>query len=186
GLAGRIASGTVRTGERIVAQPGGLGSVVTGIDSPSGPVEQADAGDSVTILLRDELDIGRGQVLAHPDLEPIVTSELTGVVCWLAERASTPGQRILVKVGTKTVRGLVTTVGEHWDVDAQEWVQTGQQAQLNDIVRFVIRLADPVAVDDYYDDRATGGFLVIDPASGGTLAAGMVGDPLTRAFDPSI
>ena len=50
----------------------------------------------------------------------------------------------------------------------------------------VIRLADPVAVDDYYDDRSTGGFLVIDPASGATLAAGMVGDPLTRAFDPSI
>ncbi len=186
GLAGRVASGRVAVGDRIVAQPGGVGSVVTGIDTPSGPVESADAGDSVTILLKDELDVGRGQVLAHPGAEPIVTSELTGVVCWLAERGSTPGQRILVKVGTNTVRGLVTTVAEHWDVDAQEWAGAGEQAQLNDIVRVVIRLADPVAVDDYYDDRSTGGFLVIDPASGATLAAGMVGDPLTRAFDPSI
>lgn len=186
GLAGRVASGTLRVGEQIVALPSGLSSVVTGIDTPSGPVSEAVAGDSVTVLLQDELDVGRGEVLAHPGAEPVVVSALVGVVCWLAERASTPGQRVLVKVGTKAVRGLVTSIGEHWDVDAQEWVASGEPAQLNDIVRVVIRLAEPAAVDDYFDNRGTGGYLVIDPASGATLAAGMVGDPLTRAFDPSI
>ena len=186
GLAGRVASGTVRVGDRVVALPGELSSVVTGIDTPSGPVTEAVAGDSVTILLEDELDVGRGQVLAHPGQEPVITSELVGVVCWLAERASAPGQRVLVKSGTKAVRGLLTSVGAHWDVDAQEWIETGTQAELNDIARVHVRLAEPVAVDDYFDNRGTGGFLVIDPASGATLAAGMVGDPLTRAFDPSI
>ncbi len=186
GLAGRIASGTIRVGDEIVARPGETTSVVTGIDTPMGPVEEAVAGDSVTILLKDELDIGRGHVLVHPGSEPVVTSELTGVVCWLAERPAALGQRVLVKAGTKTVRGLLTAVAEHWDVDAQEWVDSAGQAQLNDIVRIVVRLSDPIAVDDYYDNRETGGFLIIDPASGATLAAGMVGDPLTRAFDPSI
>ena len=186
GLAGRVASGTVRVGDRVVAQPGGLASVVTGIDSPAGPLQEVSAGQSVTLLLADELDIGRGQVIAHPGEEPQVIDTLTGVVCWLSERPSASRQRVLVKVGTKVVRGFIVTVGEYWDVDAQEWVASVGQARLNDITRFVIRLSEQVAVDDYYDDRATGGFLVIDPATGATLAAGMVGDPLTRAFDPSI
>lgn len=186
GLAGRVGSGTLAVGDEVVAMPGKLSSVVVGIDTPSGPVQLASAGESITVLLRDELDVGRGQMLVRAGEEPIVTDDLTGVVCWLAERPLAGGQRVLVKAGTKTVRGLMQPVTEHWAVETQEWIETDKATELNDIARLSVRLSEPVAVDDYADDRTTGGFLVIDPATGATLAAGMVGDPLTQSFDPSI
>jgi sulfate adenylyltransferase subunit 1 len=190
GLAGRISSGTLSVGDEIVALPSGLSSVVTGIDTPTGSVASASAGDSVTVLLRDELDVGRGQVLINASSganeRPRVLDHVVGVLCWLDERPSTPGQRLLVKVGTNVVRGLLTSVDEHWDVDTQQWLASTGPAALNDIARVTVRVAEQVAVDEYADHRVTGGFLLIDPAGGATLAAGMVGDPLARAFDPSI
>ena len=191
GLAGRLTSGRLTVGDRIVAHPSGQTSTVTGIGSPDGPVETAVSGDSVTVLLTDELDVGRGEVLAREgEVAPQGVSELTGVTCWLAERPGTPGQRLLVKVGTRVVRGILTTLSERWDVDAQTFTSLAEdgapKAELNDITRVVVRLSEPAAVDDYLDLPDTGSFLLIDHATGATLAAGMVGDPLTRAFDPGI
>ncbi len=181
GLAGRVASGTVSVGDPVLASPSGVSAQVSGIDTPHGPVHTAHAGESITLLLTPAVDIGRGQTLAHPDQAPSVHNELHGVVCWLDERPGVTGQRLLVKVGTQVVRGLIGTVGEHWHVDDQRWGEAGQPAQLNDIVRIELRLAEPVAVDDYRIDRATGAFLLIDQATGATVAAGMVGEVLQPA-----
>ena len=172
-------------GDTVIAAPAGLSTVVVGIDTPAGPTESAAAGDSVTIRLRDELDLGRGQVLSRADQpeQLVVTEQILGVACWLDERAGTANQRVLLKVGTSVVRGILTGVSAHWQVDEQRWQTSAQAAALNDIVRLSIRVAEPVAVDEYADVRHTGGFLVIDPASGITLAAGMIGDPLTRAVE---
>lgn len=179
GLAGRVASGSLAVGDTVVAQPSGLTSVVTGIDSPAGPLSRALAGDSVTVLLRDELDVGRGQVLALAGAEPAVRSELEGVVTWLDERPGRVGARnLLVKVGTHVVRAILTAAPQRWDVDALAWVDCDEPLALNDIARVTLRLAEPVAADDYADDRATGAFLLIDQPTGATVAAGMVGDPL--------
>ncbi|MDO5628131.1 MAG: GTP-binding protein [Mobilicoccus sp.] len=197
GLAGRLTSGTLHVGDEVVAHPSGLRSVVTGIDTPDGSVESAGAGESVTVLLRDELDVGRGEVLARTSdsaddatADPETVTELVGVTCWLDERPGTPGQRLLVKVGTRVVRGILTSLAERWDVDAQLFASLPEgeapRAELNDITRVVVRLAEPAAVDPYLELPDTGSFLLIDPAGGATLAAGMVGDPLTRAFDPGI
>ncbi|WP_289032867.1 sulfate adenylyltransferase subunit 1 [uncultured Arsenicicoccus sp.] len=179
GLAGRIASGRVAVGDEITVTPGGLTSVVTAIDTPAGPAQVAGAGESVTVRLRDELDVGRGSVLSSVASAPRAVQQIGGTVCWLDERPATPGQRVLVKAGTRTTRGILTSVGDHWDVDSLKWVEPGAPVQLNDIARVELRLAEPVAVDDYLDDRATGAFLVIDPASGATLAAGLVGPALS-------
>jgi len=179
GLAGRVAAGTVRVGDRVTAWPSGLSSTVTGIDSPVGPLQVAVAGDSVTVLLADEIDAGRGQLLAPEDgPAPQVRAQLTGTACWLAERGSAPRQRVLVKAGTATVRGLLGPVEQVWDVDTSNWAPAmNAGAALNDIVRIGVTLAEPIAVDRYADSRWTGGALVIDPDSGATLAALMVGDP---------
>lgn len=179
GLAGRISAGTVTVGNAIIASPGGQTSTVTGIDTPSGPVRQACAGESVTLLVQDDLDIGRGQIISLEGEVPTVTTHLRGVACWLDQRVSVTGQRVLVKSGTSTVRARIPEISEHWDVDAQEWIASSEPAGLNSIVRVHIELSTPVAVDDFSADCGTGGFLVIDPADGATVAVGMVGDLLT-------
>jgi sulfate adenylyltransferase subunit 1 len=184
GLAGRLAAGTIAVGDAVVALPSGLTSTVRAIDSPGGPVQVAVAGQSVTILLADELDIGRGEVLAVPDTPPDVVRVLDGVVCWLAATPSRPNHRLLLKAGAATVQAMLIEAPEVWDIDLHQWGAAAGPLQLNDIARVRLRLAEPVAVDDYVVGRRTGGFLLIDPSSGETLAGGMVGDPLSGAFTP--
>jgi sulfate adenylyltransferase subunit 1 len=178
GLAGRVASGVVQVGDKVASFPGGLTSRVVGIDTPGGPVATAVAGQSVTVRLADELDIGRGAVLAPPDAGPTVAATLDGVLCWLGDTPSQPNRRVLVKAGTAVVRGALAAPHAVWDFATGAWRETDGPAALNDLVRATVRLAEPVAVDDYVANRATGGFLVIDPDTGVTLAAGLVGDPL--------
>ncbi len=176
GLAGRVASGTVRVGDAVTAYPSGRSSTVVAIDGACGEVPQAASGDSVTIRLADELDVGRGEVLAT---EPVrVTQELDAVLTWLDERQASPRQRVLVKVGTKTTRALLAAPHAVWHVDDLEWRDSSAPLQLNDIGRIRLQLAEPVAVDDYARLRVTGAFVVIDPDTGATLAAGLTGSDL--------
>ncbi|MGH3904805.1 MAG: sulfate adenylyltransferase subunit 1 [Pseudonocardiaceae bacterium] len=177
GLAGRVASGVLEVGDEIVALPSGGRSTVTGIDTPDGPVPRAAAGESVTVLLADEIDAGRGEVLAHVEQAPRVVTELDTDLCWLADRPLRPGARVLVKHGTRTVRAIVTELTGRLDLHTLRHTEPPEALELNEIGGARIRLAEPLAVDTYATDRHTGGFLVIDAADGNTLAAGLVGAP---------
>jgi sulfate adenylyltransferase subunit 1 len=175
GLAGRIASGVLKVGDDIIALPSGWRSTVTGIDTPDGPVLRAIAGQSITVLLRDEIDAGRGEVLAHPGQAPRVVTELAADLCWLADRPLRAGARVLVKHGTRTVRAIVTELTGRLDLHTLQHTEPPAALELNGIGGARIRLAEPLAVDSYALDRETGSFLVIDAADGNTLAAGLVG-----------
>jgi sulfate adenylyltransferase subunit 1 len=175
GLAGRIASGVLKVGDDVIALPSGWRSTVTGIDTPDGPVLRAIAGQSITVLLRDEIDAGRGEVLAHPGQAPRVVTELAADLCWLADRPLRAGARVLVKHGTRTVRAIVTELTGRLDLHTLQHTEPPAALELNGIGGARIRLAEPLAVDSYALDRETGSFLVIDAADGNTLAAGLVG-----------
>ena len=175
GLAGRLASGVLHVGDEVIALPSGMRSTVTGIDTPDGPVPQASAGESVTVLLADEIDAGRGEVLAPVSQPPRVVTELDADLCWLADRPLRPGTRVLVKHGTRTVRAMVTELTGRLDLHTLRHTEPPSALELNEIGAARIRLAEPLAVDTYATDRHTGGFLVIDVADGNTLAAGLVG-----------
>jgi sulfate adenylyltransferase subunit 1 len=175
GLAGRIASGVLEVGDDVIALPSGSRSTVTGIDTPDGPVLRAIAGQSITVLLRDEIDAGRGEVLAHPGQAPQVVTELAADLCWLADRPLQAGARVLIKHGTRTVRGIVTELTGRLDLHTLQHTEPPAALELNGIGGARIRLAEPLAVDSYATDRHTGSFLVIDVADGNTLAAGLVG-----------
>jgi sulfate adenylyltransferase subunit 1 len=174
GLAGQVASGVLEVGDDVVALPSGCRSTVTGIDTPDGPVRRASAGQSVTVLLGDEIDVGRGEVLARPQQAPRVVTELDADLCWLSDRPLRPGTRVLVKHGTSTVRAIITGLTGRLDLDTLRHTGTPEALELNEIGGASIRLAEPLAVDSYASDRHTGGFLVIDTANGSTLAAGLV------------
>jgi sulfate adenylyltransferase subunit 1 len=175
GLAGRVASGVLEVGHEVIALPSGGRSTVVGIDTPDGPVSCAAAGHSVTVLLRDEIDVGRGEVLARPDQAPRVVTELDADLCWLAEAPLRAGARVLVKHGTRTVRAIVTELTGRLDLRTLRHTTPPAALELNEIGGARIRLAQPLAVDSYTTDRHTGSFLVIHAADGNTLAAGLVG-----------
>ena len=178
GYAGQIAAGVVAEGDEVVVLPAGLRTRVSKVDTPDGSVASAAAGRSVTILLEDDLDISRGDLIAAADSAPEVTDELDATVCWLAEKPLKPGARVLVKHGTRTVQAMVTELSARFDEQQLSSVDTPESLELNEIGRVQLRTAEPLPVDEYAASRRTGSFLVIDPSDGTTLAAGLIGLPL--------
>jgi sulfate adenylyltransferase subunit 1 len=178
GYAGQIAAGTVRPGTEVVVLPGGARTTVAAVETADGPLAAAGAGRSVTVRLADNIDVSRGDVLAVADAPPRVTNDLDATVCWLAATPLRAGARLLLKHGTRTTQVLVGALGERLDTDTVAYVEAPEQLGINDIARVSLRTADALPVDDYGAIRATGGFLLIDPPTGNTLAAGLVGTPL--------
>ncbi|MEV5717914.1 GTP-binding protein [Amycolatopsis mediterranei] len=176
GYAGQIAAGTVRPGDEIVVLPQGIRTRVERIDTADGPLAEAGAGTSVTLLLTDDIDISRGDLIAAADAPPRVTDEITGTLCWLSSKPLKPGARVLVKHGTRTVQALVDQLHARFDEQALSSVDAPASLVLNDIGLVTLRLAEELGVDDYGVSPRTGAFLVIDPKDGDTLAAGLVGE----------
>ncbi len=176
GYAGQIAAGTVRPGDEIVVLPQGIRSRVERIDTADGPLEEAGAGTSVTLLLTDDIDISRGDLIASADNPPHVTDEITGTLCWLSSKPLKTGARVLVKHGARTVQALVGDLHARFDEQTLSSVDAPDSLELNDIGSVTLRLAQELGVDDYGVSPRTGAFLVIDPKDGDTLAAGLVGE----------
>jgi sulfate adenylyltransferase subunit 1 len=181
GYAGQVAAGTVRPGDEVVVLPGGARTTVARVDTADGPLDAAGAGRSVTVLLADDIDIARGDVLASAAAPPRLTSELDATLCWLADKPLRPGARLLLKHGARTTPVIVGALGDRLDTETISYVDAAEQLNINDIARVSLRTADQLPVDDYADIRATGSFLLIDPPTGNTLAAGLVGNPLALA-----
>jgi sulfate adenylyltransferase subunit 1 len=177
GYAGQIASGTVSPGDTVVVLPEGRETTVTHVDTADGPLEEGTAGRSVTIRLADDIDISRGDVLVATDARPTVTSEIDATLCWLSDKPLRANARLLLKHGTRTTQVIVGAPESKIDTDTLTEVEAAT-LELNDIGRATLRTADPLPVDDYADIRATGSFVLIDPPTGNTLAAGLVGTPL--------
>ena len=132
----------------------------------------------MTLLLADELDISRGDLIAIARDAPVPTDVLDATLAWLADKPLLPGARVLVKHGTRTVQALVERITARFDEQRLALVDGPDSLVLNEIGLVTLRTAEPLAVDDYTTSRRTGAFLVIDPADGGTLAAGLVGAAL--------
>ncbi len=176
GYAGLITSGSIAVGDEVGVAGSGRRTRVVGIDRGTESVDRAEAGIAVTLRLADELDVSRGDLIAGGDL-PVTAESATAVLCWLAEKPLVPGARVLVKHGTSTVQARVTAILEKLDIAALERVPA-EQGELNDLVRVELAFAQPLPLEPYGASREGGSFIVIDPQSGTTLAAGMVGAEL--------
>ena len=129
---------------------------------------------SVTVRLEDDLDVGRGDLLADPERPPIVARELDATVCWMSERPLEPRARLVLKHTTRTVRAVADELRSRVDVATLADVEHPERLELNDIGTVRLRLAEPVAADPYAQNRATGAFVLIDETANETVAAGMV------------
>jgi sulfate adenylyltransferase subunit 1 len=182
GYAGRLASGVVRPGDEVVVLPSGRRTTVVGVDKAraDGTLEELDvafAPQSVTLRLADDVDVSRGDLLAAADQPGLLTRSVAGTVAVLSERPVRRRDRVLLRVGTRTVRALVEDVVDELDIESMEHRATRDGLGLNAIGRVRIRLAEDVPVDDYRILRRTGAFLLVDEADGSTLAAGMADGP---------
>jgi sulfate adenylyltransferase subunit 1 len=171
---GRVAAGQVRTGDEVLVLPAGRRTRVAAIHALEGERTVAQAGASVALALADELDVSRGDCVAHAARPPQPASALDATLVWLAEQPLAPRARYLLKHTTRTVSARVAGVEHVVDIHALAPRYGPSSLAMNDIARVALELAQPVFADTYAEERATGAFILIDAASGHTAAAGMI------------
>ncbi|WP_406839380.1 sulfate adenylyltransferase subunit 1 [Streptomyces sp. AHU1] len=176
GYAGQIAAGSLRVGQQITVLPSGRTSTISGIDLLGEPVDIAWTPQSVTVLLKDDIDISRGDLIVPSKDAPATTQDVEATVCHVADEVLTVGHRVLLKHGTRTVKAIVKDIPSRLTLDDLSLHPHPGRLVANDIGRVKIRTAEPLPVDSYADSRRTGAFILIDPADGTTLTAGMVGE----------
>ncbi|MGA4838906.1 sulfate adenylyltransferase subunit 1 [Streptomyces sp. G45] len=185
GYAGQIAAGAFRVGEEVTVLPSGRTSRIAGIDLLGEPVDVAWTPQSVTVLLEDDLDVSRGDMIVPSTDTPSTTQDIAATVCHLTDEPLTVGQRVLLKHTTRTVKAIVKQIPSRLTLDDLSQHPNPGRLAANDIGRVLLRTAEPLALDAYADSRRTGSFLLVDPADGTTLTAGMAGEAFARAEPPA-
>lgn len=180
GFCGTIASGVVNVGDEVKTLPSGKTSKVKSIVTFDGELEYAFVGQAVTITLEDEIDISRGDMIVLAKDEVSLSNHLKAHMVWMSEDALKPGKQYLFKFASKATAGQVESVEYKIDVNTQAHSE-GETLELNDIAVVDVTLSQDVAVDPYPNNRATGGFIVIDRLSNITVGAGMVVEALAEA-----
>ncbi|MPY34600.1 GTP-binding protein [Streptomyces adustus] len=171
--AGQLVSGVLQVGDRVVVQPSGQSSTVAGLSVLGQETHSVRAPQSVAVRLADEIDISRGDLLSAGPT-PQLLRHITASVCHLHDRPLRARQRVLLKHTTRTVQAMVERIDYRTDVTDARRLPCEDGLSVNEIGGVLIRTAEPLAVDDYRQNRRTGSFLLIDPQDGATLAAGMI------------
>jgi len=174
GYAGRLESGMLRPGDALAVLPSGRHSFVRDIVLHGKKVSQATAGDSVTLVLSDDIDISRGDMLVDPAEPPRAVKTLSARLCWFSETALDRARRFVLKHTTRTVKARLAALVDRLDINTLERESSPAGLCMNDIAHVSIALAQPIFVDRYDDNRATGSFILIDEVTHHTLAAGMI------------
>nr|NUR38108.1 sulfate adenylyltransferase subunit CysN [Sphingomonas sp.] len=175
GYAGRIASGRVRVGDAVTILPAGRKTFIERIVTFDGDLDHADAGQSVTLTLADEIDCSRGDVIVAANDDPQPVSRITASLVWMSDEKLVPHRSYWLKVGTQTVSASVDVVDEIVDVNTLAR-RVGEPLGLNDIGKVEIDLDRAIPAVRYGENRKLGGFILIDKMSHATVAAGLVED----------
>jgi bifunctional enzyme CysN/CysC len=180
GFSGLIASGSIKPGDRIRALPSGRESRVARIVTLPGDLDQAVAGQSVTLTLEDEIDISRGDVIAAADAPAPVANQFEATLVWMDDEPLPPGRTYLLKLGARTVGASVTDIKHRVNVNTLEKT-AAKRLELNEIGVCNLSLDQAIPFEAYADNRQMGGFILIDRLSNRTVGAGMINFALRRA-----
>jgi sulfate adenylyltransferase large subunit len=173
GFAGQIASGRVRPGDEITVFPSGRTAKVERIVTFDGDVNEAAAPLSVTLVLDRELDISRGDLIAGADRAPAVARGMKASLVWMGGLALEPNRRYLLKHTSHTVPAFISSIDHRVNLSTLKH-EAADTLHMNDIGAVSLHLLRPIAIDLYSENRATGAFILIDPESNATVAAGMI------------
>ena len=180
GFSGTIASGTLSVGDKIAVPSSGQTSVVDRIVTMDGDLDQAHDGQAVTVTLKDEIDISRGDLLADPLDRPDHADQFEAKVVWMHEDELLPGRSYLLKVGPSSVPATVTDLKYKVNVNTLEH-EPGKTLELNEVGVCNVSLSKALSFDPYVENHATGSFILVDRFSNATVAAGMIDFALRRA-----
>ena len=172
GFMGRVESGHIRVGDSVTVLPSGLTSTIKAIELGGEGLGEAVTEQSVTLLLADEIDISRGDMIVKSGELPTQRKQLEATVCWLAETPLDRARTYLIRHTTRDSKAKLASIEWRVDVNTLD-KQPVEQLAMNDIARVSFKLAQPLSVDAYADNRATGAFIVIDESTNNTVGAGM-------------
>ena len=180
GFAGTVASGIVRKGEQVVVAKSGKPSVVKRIVTQDGDLEEARAGQAVTIVLNDEIEVSRGNMLVAPNARPEVADQFEARLVWFSEQAMIPGRSYILRTETDQIPATVTALKYRIDVNSFSH-EAAKHLDLNEVGVINLGTQSPVAFDPYAANRVTGAFILIDRVTNATVGAGMITHALRRA-----
>ena len=174
GYAGQVAGGILRAGDEVLVLPSRRRTRIARIDTYDGALDEAVAGMSVTLLLEDELDVSRGDLICRPADAPPLARELLATVCWMTDAPLRTGARLAIKQTSHDARAIVDEVVDRVDVHTLAPDPGAAELGLNDIGRVRLRTSRPLAGDPYARNRATGSFILVDESTNDTVAAAMI------------
>jgi bifunctional enzyme CysN/CysC len=174
GYAGQVAGGVLRPGDAVQVLPSGARSRIARIDTFDGPVDEAFAPMSVTLVLDDEVDVSRGDLICAADSAPALAREIEATICWMTRAPLRAGAKYAIKHATHAARAVIDEIVDRVDVHTLTPDPAADELALNDIGRVRLRTSKPLAFDPYARNRATGSFILIDEATNDTVGAGMI------------
>ena len=180
GFTGMVSSGTLKPGDEIRVQPSGKSSKVARIYTFDGDLDEAVAGQSITLLLEDEIDISRGDVISGIEQPAQTADQFETTMVWMHDEPLLPGRPYLMKLGTQTVTATISDIKYQINVNTLEHA-AGKQLDLNGIGVCTLSLNKAVAFDPYRENQDTGGFILIDRMTNNTVGAGMLHFALRRS-----
>ena len=182
GFAGKIVSGTITPSEEVVVLPSGQTTSVKSIVTYDGELKEAFAPQSVVLTLNDEVDVSRGDMIVRRKNLPQIETKLEAIICWMDDNPMKTGTSFIMKHTTRSVRAVIKSIVYRIDVNTLHRDNV-DMFSLNDIGRVEITLATPVFFDPYKINHATGRFILIDPLTDRTVAAGMIRDAARHMED---
>ena len=174
GFAGRVAGGVFKPGDDVTVMPSGFTTKVKNIHQDEGEIEKAFAPQSVTITLEDEIDISRGDMLVKANNPPEQGQDIEAMICWFSHTSLNPRGKFVLRHTTKETKAIVSEMKYKVDIDTLHKIEDTSSFTLNEIGRVKIRTASPLFYDSYNQNRNTGSFILIDPGTNETVAAGMI------------
>jgi sulfate adenylyltransferase subunit 1 len=174
GYAGRIAGGVFRVGDKVKALPSGFTSKIKSIATMDGDLQEAFAPQSVTLLLEDEIDISRGDMIVRENNVPKVEQEFDVMLCWMNEKKLAPRSKYILRHTTRECKSIVQEIKYKLNINTLQRIESVPELELNDIARVSIRTTVPLFFDPYRKNRNTGSIILIDETTNETVAAGMI------------
>jgi len=173
GFMGRIESGVIAIGDAVTVLPNGRETRVKDIQVLAQSQPSAFAEQSITLLLEDEIDISRGDMIVKTGELPTVTKQIDAMLCWLSESPLDPRRKYLIRHTTRDSKAMLAGIEFRMDINTMEQ-QPAEKLAMNDIAKLSFKLAQPIFADAYASSRGTGAFIVIDESSNNTVGAGMI------------